>query len=119
MKELQITARCTIHDGHLEEFKTLAEETLARVKEKGSGVLQYDWFLDEDETRCVVRGAFESSEALLEHMKNVKETVDRLLKICDLSTEIFGDPSPELMKAVDGLGVVIYDYFQGLRESGR
>lgn len=114
MKELHIIARCAIHDGHLEEFKTLAEQCLVGTREKDSGTLQYDWYFNEDETECVVHGVFKDSDALVLHRKNVAEAVDELLKICDLSTEMYGDPSSTLVKDVDGLGVVYYRHHLGL-----
>jgi hypothetical protein len=39
MNNLQVTARFTIHDGKLEEFKNLAEECLSIVKEKDKDTL--------------------------------------------------------------------------------
>ena len=117
MKQLQVTARCKIRDGKLDEFKALASQCLISVRENEKGTLQYDWFFNEDETHCVVRQTYEDSPALLEHIANLRETVSELLTVCDLSTEIFGDPSPELIKAVDGMGVVVYSYFQGLETS--
>lgn len=115
MDELQVTARLAIHDGKLEEFKAVAAECLRTVREEDSGTLQYDWFFSEDESECVVRERYRDSDAVLEHIANLGDTFDALLGVADLSLEVCGDPSPELMEASEGLDVTVYRYFQGLR----
>ena len=46
MSALQVTARLTIHEGKLDEFKEVAARCMQSVREKDSGTLQYDWFLN-------------------------------------------------------------------------
>ncbi len=46
MSSLEVTARFTIHEGELSEFKTLAERCMASVREKDTGTLQYDGLQD-------------------------------------------------------------------------
>ena len=97
MSELQLTASCTIHTGKLEEFKAVAQACMASTREKDCGTLQYDWFFNEEETQCLVRERYRDSDAVLEHMGNLGETLGALLDTCDLSIEVFGDPSDELV----------------------
>ena len=66
MEELQVTARCKIHDGKLDAFKVAAQECLKSVREEDNGTLQYDWFFNEDHTECVVRERYRDSEAILQ-----------------------------------------------------
>ena len=113
-KELQITARLKIHEGKLDEFKVLAAKCVQIVKEKDTGTLQYDWFLSQDQSECAVRETYVDSDALLQHMTNLGEAMGALFATGDFSAEVYGNPSDELIKATEGLDVVVYSYFQGL-----
>lgn len=55
MNELQITARLRIHDGKLDQFRTHAKACMESTRAKDERTLQYDWFINEDGTECVVR----------------------------------------------------------------
>ena len=114
MKNLQITARYQIHDGHLAEFKKLANECLAIVKAKDQDTLQFDWYFDESQSECVLRETYPDSNALLSHLGNVGELFGKLISLGDFSAEVYGHPSDELIKATSGLKIKVYNYYQGL-----
>jgi quinol monooxygenase YgiN len=114
MNKIQVTASLMIHDGKLEEFKTIAQACIESVREKDKGTLQYDWFFNEDNTECVVREQYVDSNAVLEHIANLGETMGALLALADLSLEVYGRPSEELVKATEGMDIRVYSYFQGL-----
>ena len=84
------------------------------VREKDTGTRQYDWFLSPDETECVVRERYASSEAVLEHMVNVAAQLQQLPEVADLSLEFYGDPSPALMKAVEAFEPAVFRFLGGL-----
>jgi quinol monooxygenase YgiN len=113
MKELQITARLEIHSGKLDAFKEVARKCLRSVREKDKGTLQYDWFFNEDQTVCLVRERYGDSDALLQHIANLGDTFEELLGVSNLSVEVCGTPSTELVKATEGLDVSVYSYFHG------
>ncbi len=113
MKELQVTARCKIHDGKLDAFRVMAQECLRSVRERDDGTLQYDWFFNEDQTECVVCERYRDSAAVMQHIANLGDTMGALLETCDLSIEVFGDPSPELVEATKALPTQVYSFFQG------
>lgn len=112
MKEIQLTARASIHDGKLEEFKALAAQCVRTVREKDSGTLQYDWFFNQAQTECVVRETYRDSEAVLEHMANLGPTLEVIFKTGDWTFEVFGSPSPQLAQAAASLNPKIYSPFQ-------
>jgi quinol monooxygenase YgiN len=118
-KKLQLSARMKIREGELEGFKRQAAVCISKVKEKDPGTLQYDWFLNSDNTECEIREAYESSEALLAHTANLREALGILFEqyATDHSVVIYGDPSPELMQnaaRMAEVGVKIYSFLQGL-----
>lgn len=118
MSKLQITARFKIHDGRLNEFKRLAEQCISIVKEKDQRTLQFDWFLDQHGTECVLREAYPDSDALLSHLGNIGELFGELRTLGDFSAEVYGKPSEALMNATNGLDLRIYSFYQGLGDRG-
>jgi len=61
MDAIQVTARLTIHEGKLEQFKELAAQCMRSARERDSGTLQYDWFFNDSYTECVVRETYKDS----------------------------------------------------------
>ena len=115
MGEIRITAHMRIHEGKLNEFKVLAAEYLLSTREKDTGTLQYDWSFNEDQTECIVHEGYKNSAAMLQHLANLGDTLGALWGVCDLSSvEFHGTPSPELLKAAEGIDITFYSYFQSL-----
>lgn len=114
MNALQVTARLTIHEGKLEQFKELAAQCMRSVHERDVGTLQYDWFFNDDQTECVVRETYKDSGAVLEHIANLGDTMRALLGVCSMHLEVYGSPSPELVKAAAALAPKIYTPFQSI-----
>ena len=116
MSNIQLTAKLAIQDGKLEEFKNLASQCIALVKEneKGKTCSQYDWFFSADEKECHVRETYIDSNAVLAHMGNVGEKLGQLLQISSLSGEIYGDLSEEVESAITPLGIKTYSFYSGI-----
>ena len=60
------------------------------VREKDDGCLQYDWFLNDEQTVCMVRETYRDSAVMLEHISNLGDTLGKILDVCDLTVEVFG-----------------------------
>lgn len=107
-----------IRDDMLEGFKQQANECIKQVKEKDSGTLQYDWFLNEDKSVCEIREAYESPEALLAHISNLRESLRVLFEkyAIDHSVIIYGEPSAELLENTKarGVDITVYSFLEGL-----
>lgn len=114
MDVIQATATFpNIAPQNLAQFKELAGEVL-KVTAEDPGVLQYDWFFNADETRCVVRETYQESEAVLAHLGMVGEKIGPLVEVGGgLELEVFGSPSEEVVKALEMLQPTYYTYFQG------
>jgi len=112
MSQLQVTARLSINDGKLAEFKGVAARCMESVRTKDTGTLQYDWFLNSDGTECVVRETYRDSEAVFEHMGNLGETLGELLSLCTMELEVYGTPSQALIDATAEMGPSIYAPYQ-------
>lgn len=114
MSEVQLTARFKIHDGKIDEFKRLAEACMASVRAKDTGTLQYDWFLSDDGTTCVVRERYRDSAAVLEHAANLGDLLPGIVSVADPDFEICGAPTQELLDALSAFPVRVFDPFQSL-----
>ena len=115
MSEIQMIARLAIHEGKLEEFKVHAAECMRAVRERdSSATLQYDWFLNEAQTECVVRETYKDSEALLAHIANQGDAMGAMLAVGDWTFEMLGSPSPQLVAALAGVSLKIYSPFQSI-----
>ena len=111
MSELQCVARLKIRDGKLDEFKRLAAECVEVVRAKDTGTLQYEFYLNNDNTECLVLERYRDSQGLLDHQKNLGETMAAILRTCSGSGEICGTPSPELIERLKGSPVQVYEPF--------
>jgi quinol monooxygenase YgiN len=101
-----------IPPGNLGEFKALAARALEIARDE-PGTLSYSWYLDKDETACVVREVYADSDAVLSHIANLGELMSRVLEAgggCEL--EMFGEPSPELIEATRALDLSAFTPFQ-------
>lgn len=114
VSELQLTARFAIHDGKLDEFKSLARQCMEVVREKDSGTLQYDWFFNADGTECVVRERYRDSDAVLEHAVNLGDLMGRFMSISNPDIEIYGAPTAALLEAIAALEPRVYSAFQSI-----
>jgi quinol monooxygenase YgiN len=115
MNRIQVSAKfANVPRANLAQFKNVAAEAV-EITNGESGVLQYDWFFNDDETVCVVLETYRDSAALLAHIATLGEVFDRLVQVgggCEL--EMFGDPSDGLRHATAGLGSSVFSpYLRG------
>ena len=109
MTEVRAIAKIKIHPGKLDDFKRLAARCVRSVKTKDSGTLQYDYFLNDDQTECVVFERYRDFAAMREHLANIgDELMQALLEICSMSGDIFATPTPELRRMIEGLDIRLY-----------
>ena len=113
MKNIFLKATFMIHDGKLNEFKSLAVQAMAAVKTNEPGNLQYDWYFNEDNSECVVFEKYADSSAVFDHLANLNEILGKVLQISVLSVEVYGDPSEELRKVITDMKAKLYSFYQG------
>lgn len=114
MEEIQMIATFpNIAEEHLDEFIKCADEALELVRtERGS--LQYDWFLSDDKRRCVVQERYADSNAVLEHLRKVRNLLPRLAELGGgLEVDVLGDPSPKVRDAVSQRVRAFHPKFRG------
>jgi quinol monooxygenase YgiN len=94
-------ARFRFHDGKLDEYKRLSAQAMEIVKTKDTGTLQFDTYLNDDESECVIIERYRDSEALIEHAANVSDLSAEILSIVTVvHGEVLGEASAELRAAL-------------------
>jgi quinol monooxygenase YgiN len=113
MRELSITAKCSIHEGKLEDFRRIGQDCIDIVRANEPGTLRYDWFIDESRMECRILEKYESSEALMAHAGNLGDKLGELTGCCDVSLEIYGAPSDQVREAFGPLISGTYSFYSG------
>lgn len=117
MTELMGIARFRFHEGAAEEFKRLSERCLEIVRTEDTGTLQYDIYLDDDQSSAVVIERYRDSAALMEHLANIgEELMAAISALGTLEGELLGEPSEALRQSFGGVGPV---RLYGLHRSAR
>jgi quinol monooxygenase YgiN len=114
MDQIQGIARLKIHAGKLEEFKRVTSQCMQLVRTKDTGTLQFELYLNGDQTECIVLERYRDLQSLLEHQKNMGGLMGALLKTCTESAVVCGKASPELIKALDGSPVQLFNSYEAL-----
>jgi quinol monooxygenase YgiN len=117
---LQVIARVKVRPGQLEGFRTQAAEILRLAQQKDTQTLRYDWFLNEDETKCEVHEAYLSEEGLIEHNQHVVAVRDAWFRdyAFDHRMSVYGEISQQLSGLFNkhAGGVSTFSFVQGLEQ---
>ncbi len=106
MGELMGIARFRFKEGKREEFERLSAQAMEIVKAKEPGTLQYDTFMNDDRSECVVIERYRDSEAALEHFKNVGHLFDPIFEtVTVVHGELLGEPNAEIRANLAGSDV--------------
>jgi quinol monooxygenase YgiN len=90
-------ARFKFHEGKAEEYKRLSAEAMEIVRTKDSGTLQFDTYLNDDESECMVIERYRDSDAAIEHWEKVRELSETILAtVSVVHGELLGEASDEL-----------------------
>ena len=119
MRSIEVSARMTVRQGQLEEFKRQAAECIRQTREKDTKTLRYDWFLSADETECEIREAYVSADGLVEHRMHVGEALNKLFRefADNHKVTVYGEPSAQLLEMAKRMpegSVKWYSFLQGL-----
>src|SRR4029453_130839 len=111
MSELQCVGRLRIHAGKLDEFKRLAAKCAELVRTKTPGLCSTSCTSTATTPSVFSLSDHRDSQALLDHHKNLGDTMAAILQTCSGSGEICGIPSPELMEQLKDSPVQVYTPF--------
>ena len=115
MSELLGIARFKFHEGKVEEYKRLSAEAMEIVRTKDSGTLQYDIYLNDDESECMVIERYRDSDALIEHGENLGDLSGAILAtVSVVHGEVLGEASEDLRAGLSGSPVQLFAPYQSM-----
>ena len=114
MSELQGIARFKFHEGKLEEFKRLSAQCMEIVRAKDTGTLQYEIYLDDDQSEGIVLERYRDSEALIEHAAHLGDLSEAIVATGLVSGALLGEPSAELRAMMAGSEVRLFTPYQSM-----
>jgi quinol monooxygenase YgiN len=109
--EIQGVARFKFHDGKAEEFKRLCADLMEVVRAKDTGTLQFEIFLSDDESECVIYERYRDSDAVIDHGQHVGDIMPAILATGSGFSAMLGEPSAELGAMVIGGPVPVFKRF--------
>jgi quinol monooxygenase YgiN len=118
VNELIGIVRVKFHEGKAEEFKRLSAECMEIVRAKDPGTLQYDTFINDDESECIVIERFRDSESLIKHSENLGHLMQAILATGSFDGELLGEPSAEIRANLANVDVPrLYTPYQLMQDS--
>jgi quinol monooxygenase YgiN len=116
--ELMGIARFKFHEGKVGEFKRLSAKAMEIVKAQDTGTLQYDTYLNVDETEAIVIERYRDSAAAIEHGKHMAEITEEVLKTASVYGELLGEVSDEIRANLATGPVQLFTPFASMDDDG-
>jgi quinol monooxygenase YgiN len=112
-KQIHMMVDFMIEDGKIEEFKKLIQDLSKLVETNEPNTTNYQFYVNKDETKCIVTETYSSSEAALAHTKGALQTIlPKILSVAKMTRiDVYGNPSEELQKAITGRNAQTYNFF--------
>ena len=114
--QIQFRAEFTIQEGKIEEYKKLVQEMSRVVEANEPDTISYQFYLNRDETKCVVYETYANSEAVFAHNNGAasQTILPNIFNISKISKfEVYGNPSEELQKVLTSFSPQTYNLFTG------
>jgi quinol monooxygenase YgiN len=114
--DVQWIVEFTINKDKLDAFKQMVREITRIVKQNEFGCRSYQWYFNDDETKCVITEWYSDQEAALAHLNGEGATklLPKLLEIAKITRlEIYGEPGEEVRSRLTKLGGKMFHFFTG------
>jgi quinol monooxygenase YgiN len=113
---IHIRVEFIIKEGKIDEFKKLVQDMSRMVETNEPDTIDYEFYLNSDETKCVVHETYSNSEAALVHNNSIasQTILPKVFSVARLSRfDFYGKPSEELRELITRLNPQIYNLFTG------
>jgi quinol monooxygenase YgiN len=108
MSELLGIARFRFLEGRREEYLRLSDQAREIVRTTEPGTLQYDLYLNGDQSECMIVERYRDSQAAMAHAANVGPLFAPVLATVSIvHGELLGEPSAELRARLAGSDVPV------------
>jgi quinol monooxygenase YgiN len=115
-ENIHIRAYFIIEKDNVERFRKLIREMSDVVETNEPDTLEYQFYLNEDGTKCIVHETYADSKATLSHNDSTasKTILPRIFDIAKLNTlDVYGNPSNELKKLLASFNSQIFNLYTG------
>lgn len=101
----------SINDGHLDDFLSLMEEMVEFTKANEPNVLQYEIFLNDENTKCHVLESYKNADAAMIHIGNFgQHFAERFMTYLTIeSFNVYGPATEDIKSALGPFGTSFYD----------
>ena len=90
---------------------------MSRIVENNEpDTINYQFYLNRSETKCMVHETYTNSESVLAHITGVasKTILPKIFNVAKMDKlEVYGKPSEELQKVITSFGAQTYNHFVG------
>src|SRR5918993_5822483 len=114
--QIHFRAEFTIEEGKIDQYKKLVQEMSKAVEANEPDTLDYQFYLNRAETKCIVHETYPNSEAVLAHNSGfASQTIlPKIFSVSRISRfEVYGKPSEELQKVLTSFSPQTYNLFAG------
>jgi quinol monooxygenase YgiN len=114
--QIHVRAEFNIEKGKKEEFKKLIQDMSRMVKNNEPDTINYQFYLNRTETKCMVHETYTNSESVLAHITGVasKTILPKIFNIAKLNRlDVYGNPSEELQKVLTNFDSQTFNLFTG------
>jgi len=115
-ENIHIRAEFIIEKDNVEQFKKLIREMSKVVETNEPSTVVYQFYINEDGTKCMVHETYVDSEAILSHNESTasKTILPRIFSIAKLNTlDVYGNPSNELKNLLASFNSQIFNLYTG------
>jgi quinol monooxygenase YgiN len=114
--QIHFRTEFTIEDGKIEEFKKLVQDMSRMVEANEPDTINYQFYLNRAETKCIVHETYANSEAVFAYNAGVasQTILPRVFSVYRISRfDVYGNPSEELQKVLRSFDPQTYNLFAG------
>jgi quinol monooxygenase YgiN len=115
---IHIRAEFVIKEGKIDEFMRLIEDMSRTVEANEPDTLDYEFYLNSDETKCIVHETYADSEAALAHESSIasQTILPKVFSVASINRlDVYGSPSAELRRKMmmTSINPQFYNLFTG------
>jgi quinol monooxygenase YgiN len=113
---IHFRAEFAIEEGKIGEYKKLVQDMSRLVEANEPDTINYEFYLNRDETKCIVYETYSNSEAVFAHNAGIasQTILPKIFSVSRISRfEVYGNPSEELQKVLASFGPQTYNLFAG------
>ena len=114
--QIHVRAEFNIEKGKIEEFKKLIQDMSRMVENNEPDTINYQFYLNRSETKCMVHETYTNSESVLAHITGVasKTTLPKIFNIARINRlDVYGNPSEELHTILTRFDSQTFNLFTG------